>query len=109
MQNGQRFLVMYLLYRGADMLATFETVAGGDRTKVQEQGDRQDTRERQTDAAAAGETVAARRGWKRKVYIPEADEDHTQSEVRARAGAGIPARDLPEYREGDPSVSGRAG
>lgn len=62
MQNGQRFVVMYLLYRGSDLLATPEAVAGGDRAEVQEQRDRQDPREGQADAAAAGEVVTARCG-----------------------------------------------
>lgn len=62
MQNGQRFVVMYLLYGGSDLLAASEAVAGGDRAAVQEQRDRQDPRERQANAPAAGEAVAARCG-----------------------------------------------
>lgn len=62
MQNGQRFVVMYLLYGGSDLLATPKAVAGGDRAAVQEQGDRQGPGERQADAAATGEAVVARSG-----------------------------------------------
>lgn len=108
MQNGQRFVVMYLLYRGTDVLAAIETIAGGDRAAVQEQGDRPDPGEGPADAAAAGEAAAAGRGWKRKVNIPETDEDNTQSEVWTGTGAGVSARDIPEHSEGDTSVGGRA-
>lgn len=61
MQNGQRSVVMYLLYRSPNMLAAAQTVAGGDRAAIQEQRDRQDSREGQTDAAASGQTLAPRR------------------------------------------------
>lgn len=107
MQNGQRFVVMYLLYRGSDLLAAPETITGGDRTALQEQGDRQNTWEGQTNATAAGQVVATWSGWKRKINIPETDEDNTQSEVRAGTGAGVPACDIPEHSERHPGASGR--
>lgn len=62
MQNGQRFVVMYLLYRGTDVLAAPEAVAGGDRAAVAQQGDRPDPGEGPSDATAAGQTAVARRG-----------------------------------------------
>lgn len=40
MQNGQRFVVMYLLYGGSYVLVAPKTVAGGDRAALQEQGNR---------------------------------------------------------------------
>lgn len=40
MQNGQRSVVMYLLYGGSDLLAASEAVSRGDRAAVQKQGDR---------------------------------------------------------------------
>lgn len=109
MQNGQRFVVMYLLYRGTNVLAPIETVAGGDRAAVQEQGDRPDPGEGPADVAAAGEAATPRRGWKRKVNIPETDEDNTQSEVWAGTSAGVSARDISEHSERDSSVGWRTG
>lgn len=44
------------------MLAPIETVAGGDRAAVQEQGDRPDPGEGPADVAAAGEAATPRRG-----------------------------------------------
>lgn len=62
MQNGQRFVVMYLLYGSTDVLAAIETVAGGDRAALQEQRDRPDPGEGPADVAAAGEVAASRCG-----------------------------------------------
>lgn len=89
------------------MLAATETVSRRNRATLQEQRDRQNTGEGQADIAAAGEVASTGRGWKRKVNIPQTDENHTQSEVWAGISAGISACHIPEHCEGYTSVSGR--